>query len=73
MILRQLKKFNMEYELDNAIVSILNVLIFISILWLHKRMAFLINSTLKYLGVKEYDVSKSQIVHKKCIYLQIYI
>lgn len=75
MCLGQLTKFNMDCESDNSIVTMLHVLIFISILWLRKRMAlFLINNTLKHLGVKEYDVSKFQMAQKKIhIYLCLYV
>lgn len=62
MFLGQLKKSNMDCESDNSTESMLNVPIFISILWLHKRMTLFLNNILKYLAVKEYDVSKFQMV-----------
>ena len=62
MFLGQLTKLFMDCKLDNSIVSALNVLIFIHMHWLHKRMTlFLINNTLMYLGVKV-CISKSQMV-----------
>lgn len=71
MFLGQLTKSNMDCESDNSTESMLNVPIFISILWLRKRTTLFLNNILKYLAVKECDVSKFQMVQKIHIFMSI--